>query len=139
RFDMVRPGISLYGGGPEERPHPELKAVAILEAPVLQVRTIKAGDSMGYGAMFNAPGDMTIALVEAGYADGVLRTSFARGQAAVGGRRCPLAIVSMDLIGVDVGGLDVKVGDMVELMGPTVLLDEAAAAAGTVAHECLVR
>jgi alanine racemase len=140
RFDMVRPGISLFGGGPEERPHSELKAVAILQAPILQVRTIKGGESAGYGAMFTAERDMTIALIEAGYADGVLRTSFARGQAAVRGQLCSLAIVSMDLIGVDVSGVPgVQVGDAVELLGPTVLLDDAATAAGTVAHECLVR
>ncbi|MDB5452254.1 MAG: alanine racemase, partial [Caulobacteraceae bacterium] len=140
RFDMVRPGISLYGGGPEEQPHAELRAVAVLEAPVLQVRTLRAGDPAGYGAMFTAPRDMTIALVEAGYADGILRTSFAHGHAAVRGRLCPLAIVTMDLIAVDVGDApDVGIGDMVELLGSTALLDRAAAAAGTVAHECLVR
>lgn len=140
RFDMVRPGISLFGGGPEERPHPDLQAVARLYAPILQIRDLAAGDSAGYGSMFQAAHPMRMAIVEAGYADGLLRTSFARGTAAVRGRLCPLAIVSMDLIGVNVSEIgDVAVGDPVELLGPTVHLDDVAVAAGTVAHECLVR
>jgi alanine racemase len=139
RFDMVRPGISLYGGGPEERPHPDLRAVAILEAPILQVREIAAGDSVGYGSMFTAATPRTLAIIEAGYADGFLRTGFAAGQAGVGGRLCRLAIVSMDLIAVDITGVPAQVGDMVELLGPTALLDNAATAAGSVAHECLTR
>jgi alanine racemase len=140
RFDVVRPGISLYGGGPEERPHPDLRAVAILEAPILQIRDLRSGESLGYGSMFTATAPTRVAIVEAGYADGVLRTRHGKGQAAVNGQLCPLAIVSMDLIGVDITGIEgVAVGHMVELLGPTALLDEAAAAAGTVAHECLTR
>jgi alanine racemase len=140
RFDMVRPGISLFGGGPEEVPRPDLRAVAILDAPILQVRAIRARESVGYGQMFTAPGDMTVALVEAGYADGVLRTSYANGRAAVRGRLVPLVIVSMDLIAIDVSDMpDIVAGELVELLGPTALLDEVAAAANTVAHECLVR
>jgi alanine racemase len=140
RFDMVRPGISLFGGGPEERPHADLMAVARLEAPILQVRRITAGESVGYGSMFTASHDRTIALIEAGYADGFLRASHARGQAAIRGRLIPMIVVSMDLIAVDVSELDdVQIGDPVELLGPVALLDEVAAAAGTVAHECLVR
>jgi alanine racemase len=140
RFDVVRPGIGLFGGGPQERPHPDLKAVAILEAPILQIRQVAAGESVGYGSMFTAKTEMTIAILEAGYADGCLRTGHAKGRAAVRGKLCPLVIVSMDLIAVDISAVPkAELGDMVELLGPTVLLDDVAAAAGTVAHECLVR
>jgi alanine racemase len=140
RFEVVRPGISLYGGGPEEQPHPDIRAVVTLEAPILQIRRVKAGESVGYGRMFTADHDVTLAIIEAGYADGFLRTGHARSQVAVCGRLCPLAIVSMDLIAVDISALpDTAVGDRVELLGPTALLDHAAEAAGTVAHECLVR
>lgn len=90
--------------------------------------------------MFTAPNDMTIALIEAGYADGFLRTGHAKAQAALSGRLHPLAIISMDLIAVEISAApDAQVGDFVELLGPTALLDNAALAAGTVAHECLVR
>lgn len=140
RFDLVRPGISLYGGGPAEHPHPDLRAVAMLEAPILQIRKVRAGESVGYGAMFTATHDLTLAVVEAGYADGLLRTSFAKGPAAVNGQVCPLVMVSMDLIGVDISHVEgVNPGDPVELLGGTVQLDDLAAAANTVAHECLVR
>jgi alanine racemase len=138
-FDMVRPGISLFGGGPQEVPDPRLRAVAILEAPILQVRTIRAGESVGYGSMFTADRDMRIGLIAAGYADGLIRTSFGRGQAAVRGRLTPLLVVSMDIIAVDLSDAPGEEGDMVELLGPNAMLDQAAAAAGTVAHECLVR
>lgn len=140
RFDVVRPGISLYGGGPQERPHPDLKAVAILEAPILQVRDVAAGQWAGYGAMFSAPRDMRIGVVAAGYADGVLRTSHRTARAFIGGRPAPLAIVTMDLIAVDLTDCpQAAPGDLVELLGPHALLDDCAAAADTVAHECLVR
>jgi alanine racemase len=140
RFDVVRPGISLFGGGPQERAHPDLKAVAILEAPILQIRHVRAGESVGYGSMFTAKTDLTIAIVEAGYADGLLRTGHGKGRAAIHGQLCSLVIVSMDLIAVDISAVaQAQLGDMVELLGPTVLLDDVATAAGTVAHECLVR
>lgn len=140
RFDMVRPGISLFGGGPEERPHPDLRAVAVLEAPILQIRDIRQGQSVGYGSMFTAARDMRIGLIEAGYADGLIRTSFRTGKAALAGRLTPLLIVSMDLIAIDLSGHpDAQAGDLVELLGESAKLDDAAAAADTVAHECLVR
>jgi alanine racemase len=140
RFDVVRPGISLFGGGPREKPHPDLKAVATLEAPILQIREVQPGESVGYGSMFTAKTPTRVAIVEAGYADGFLRTGAARARAAVGGTLCRIVIISMDLIGVDLGPApDAKVGDMVQLLGDTALLDDAAAAAGTVAHECLTR
>lgn len=140
RFDMVRPGISLFGGGPLEVPDPRFAAVAKLEADILQIRDLKAGQAVGYGPMFTAPRDMRLAIVGAGYADGVIRASHAKGYGVVAGVRCPFAIVTMDLIGLDVTGApDARVGDRAELLGPNALLDDLAKAAGSVAHECLVR
>ncbi len=140
RFDQVRPGISLYGGGPREVPDPRLQAVAAFEAPILQVRDLPAGESVGYGAVFVADAPMTIATVAAGYADGVLRASHPNAHAYVGGETRPLlGRVSMDLIAVDVTGLKVTAGDPVELLGPHIALDDAARAAGTNAYEVLTR
>lgn len=140
RFDLARPGISLFGGGPREVPDDRFRAVARLDAPILQVRDLKAGDSVGYGGMFTADRPMRIAVLAAGYADGILRGTHARGFASIGGRRAPYVIVSMDMIAVDVSGHGaVAVGDRVELLGAEVLLDDLAAAGNTVAHECLTR
>ena len=141
RFDMVRPGICLFGGGPRETPDPSFRAVAILQAPVLQIRHVGAGQSVGYGKMFTAPKPLSIAILGAGYADGVLRALHDQGFASLNGKHVPFVIVTMDMIGVDITHCgDVQLGDMAELLGPNVLLDDVAAAMdGTVAHEVLVR
>ena len=139
RFDLVRPGISLYGGGPMERHDDRLRAVATLAAPILDIRDLKAGDRVGYGASVAVDRPTRMAVVGAGYADGVIRASRARGYAWFAGARRPLLIVNMDLLAIDLGDAEAHVGDMVELLGPNVRLDDLAAAAGTVAHEVLVR
>ncbi|CAN5149976.1 alanine racemase [soil metagenome] len=140
RFQTVRPGISLVGGGPRERPDARFRAVATLEAPVLQVRDLNPGDRVGYGSMFTAAQPMRIALLAAGYADGLLRRSYAKGFAWLNGARAPLVIVSMDMIAIDVSACgEVQPGDWAQLLGPDVLLDDIAEASETVAHECLTR
>jgi len=136
--DMVRPGISLYGGGPREVPEPRLKAVATLTAPLLDIRNLQPGDRVGYGRAYAAEGAVRTAVVGAGYADGVLRGARGGYAWAAGGRR-RLLVVNMDLLVIDIGDADAGIGDAVELLGPNVLLDDLAAAAGTVAHEILVR
>lgn len=140
RFDMVRPGISLYGGGPFGRPDPRIRAVARLEAPILQVRSVPPGESVGYGATFTATHTTRLAIVAAGYADGVLRSEGSRGHAWLDGRPCPLiGRVSMDLIAVDVTEVPAaRPGEMVELLGANIPVDDAAAGA-TIAYELLVR
>ena len=135
-FDMVRPGIGLYGGGVGA-----LSPVASFEAPILQLRTVGAGETVGYGATFTAPHDLRAATVAAGYADGVLRGLSGRGYGVRDGRRLPLlGRVSMDLIVLDVTGLPAaRPGDLVQLVGPDAPLNEIAAAAGTIPYELLVR
>jgi alanine racemase len=137
-FDAVRPGICLYGGGPEGRPDPRIRPVATFAAEVLQVRKVEAGESVGYSRGFVADQPTRVATIGAGYADGVLRSSSPAGQVAVAGRLRPiLGRVSMDVLAVDLDGLDVAPGDEVELFGATRMLDDAARAAGTVAWELL--
>lgn len=138
RFDATRPGICLYGGGPEGRPDERIRPVATLTAEVLQVRDVPAGESVGYSRGFIAESPRRIATVAAGYADGVLRSYSPRGEVFVGGALRPIVgRVSMDVCAVDVTGLEVAVGDRAELFGGRRLLDDAAAAAGTVAWELL--
>jgi len=141
RFDQARPGISLYGGGPEGVPHAEIRAVATVEAPILQVRVVPRGESVGYGAGWTAPDTTRVAIVAAGYADGVPRASHPNGQAWFdGARRRLLGRVSMDLLAIDITDCDAaRPGAMVELFGPNLPIDDAATAAGTSAYELLTR
>lgn len=141
RFDQARPGISLYGGGPEGRPHPEIRAVATVEAPILQVRVVPRGESVGYGAGWTASDTTRVAIVAAGYADGVPRAAYPRGAVWFHGARRPmLGRVSMDLIAVDITDCDAaRPGALVELFGANLPVDDAAEAAGTSAYERLTR
>ncbi len=101
-FDLTRPGIGLYGGGAGPGGVP-LAPVASIEAPVMQVRDVPAGDSVGYGATFVAPRPTRVAVVALGYADGYPRGASGRGSGFVGGTRCPLiGRVSMDMSCFDV-------------------------------------
>ena len=137
-FDAVRPGICLYGGGPEGRPDDRIRAVATLTAQVLQVRDVPGGESIGYSRGFIAESPRRVATCGAGYADGILRSQCPDGQVWVADRLRPiLGRVSMDVIALDVTGLDVGVGDTVELFGQNRMLDDAAAAARTISYELL--
>ena len=139
-FDAVRPGVCLYGGGPEGRPDPRIGAVAALTADILQVRDVPVGETVGYSRGFEADTPRRIATCATGYADGVLRSYSGRGAGRVwvaGELRPILGRVSMDVCAVDVTGLDVAIGDTVELFGANRMLDDAAAAAGTIAYELM--
>jgi len=141
RGDVVRPGIALYGGNPfSALPNP-MASVATLTAPILQLRDVERPETVGYGATYVASPPARLAVLGVGYADGYPRNLSNRGVAAVRGRRVPVVgRVSMDLVCVDVGALprdDVRVGDAIELFGPTVGIDEVAAAAGTISYEIL--
>jgi alanine racemase len=140
-FDLVRPGVTLYGGGPRETHDPRFQAVARLEAPILQVRALPPGESVGYDATFTSERPMRVAIVPVGHADGYLRAGAGRAWAWLDGARRPvLGCVSMDLIAIDVSGCDAALpGAMVEVLGPNVPVDELAAAAGTISYEVLVR
>jgi alanine racemase len=137
-FDLVRPGIGLYGANPRKDGKNPFQTVAVLEGRILQTRRIDTGDSVGYAATFHAKRPTLLATVALGYADGVMRSAAAAGMAAAAGSRAPFAgRISMDLATLDVTGLSVQPGDWAELIGDTVTLDDVAAAAGTNAYEIL--
>lgn len=137
-FDATRPGICLYGGGPEGRPDPRIHPVATLAAEVLQLHDVPAGETVGYSRGFTAQRETRIATCATGYADGVLRSYSPRGQVFVAGEMRPVVgRVSMDVCAVDITGLEVAVGDRVELFGANRMLDEVATAAGTIGYELL--
>ena len=101
-FDLVRPGLALYGGIPREEAEGHIAQVAYPEAEVVQRRAIKAGESCGYGATWTAPADTEAAIVNIGYADGYLRCFAGKGSASVDGKALPLiGRVSMDLLILD--------------------------------------
>jgi alanine racemase len=139
-FDLVRPGVALYGANPQNTAQNLMQPAAILTGKVLQIRGIDTGDSVGYAATFRAKRPTMLATVALGYADGIPRTLSNTGAAAIGGARAPIVgRVSMDLITLDVTGIDVAPGDDAELLGDTVTLGEVAAAAGTNEYEILTR
>lgn len=145
-FQMVRPGIALYGGrAVAGRRNPMVPAVT-LEAPILQVRDAKTGESVGYGATYTLTRDSRIAVVGMGYGDGFLRSlsgtnQHQGGRGFVRGRIVPIVgRVSMDLIEFDITDLgnDIPVpGEMVELLGAHVSVDDQADPAGTIGYEIL--
>jgi alanine racemase len=116
-FGLVRPGLSLYGGIPRREAEGAIRQVARVEAQVVQRRTIRAGESSGYGATFVAPTDTEAAIVNVGYADGYLRGFSSRGSAFVGEFALPvLGRVSMDLLALGCDAApDLKEGNWVEL------------------------
>ena len=139
-FDLVRPGVALYGANPQNCAQNLMRTAAVLTAKVLQVRRIDTGDSVGYAATFHAKRPTMLATVALGYADGIPRTLSNKGEAAVHGARAAIVgRVSMDMVTLDVTGLSVNPGDAVEMLGDTITLGEVARTAGTNEYEILTR
>lgn len=140
-FDLVRPGIGLYGGNVQNAAVNPFKVVAVLAARVLQLRRIDRGETVGYGATFRAKRPTVIATVALGYADGLMRVIGNRGSAAILGKRAPIVgRVSMDLTTLDVTDIApaaLSTDAEAEFFGDTISLEEAAKAADTVPYELL--
>ena len=134
RFDLIRPGIGLYGGLPFAAARP----VARLALPVIQTRRVETGAPVGYGAAWVAKRPSVIATVSAGYADGLPR-ALGTGEVALyaGETPCPLVgRVSMDLLTVDVTDL-ARVPPELEILNARQGVDDLARAAGTIGYEIL--
>ena len=116
-FDLVRPGLALYGGIPRAEARGEIQQVTTPLARVIQLRHVTAGETVGYNATFTAPHDMPIAVINLGYADGYRRAFSSLGQARFDNQPLPvIGRVSMDLVTLDAtqaSGLEE--GDWVEL------------------------
>jgi len=137
-FDMVRPGLSIYGISPVEGRWKELlKPAAQMVSRITQLRRVPRGDTVGYNRMFTAPRDSTIALIPAGYADGYKRAlGLQKGYVLVNGRKAPVVgKVNMDMLTVDVTDIPVAVGDLAVLFGDRPRADELARLAGTIPYE----
>jgi alanine racemase len=148
-YDIVRPGLLLYGIVPPPfAATMALKPVMSLTSRVVAVKGLRPGETVGYGSRFSAAAPSTIAVVPAGYADGLDLRLEGRGQVLIRGLRAPIVgAVSMDMMTVDVSGLDdVSPGDEVVIIGrqgdePWQQIDvrEMAAAIGTIPYEIVCR
>ncbi len=144
-YGAVRPGLLLYGVAPAGYAGLlPLTPVMSLRSRVVAVKGMRVGETAGYGARFPVTRPTTVAVVPAGYADGLDVRIAGRASVIVRGRRVPvMGAVSMDSITIDVTGLDVTPGDEVVLLGTqaeaSIDVGEVAAAIGTVPHEILCR
>ncbi|MEQ8268028.1 MAG: alanine racemase [Parvibaculum sp.] len=155
-FDLVRPGVSLYGGSPFTGRDNPFRPVVTVEARVLALREADDGDTAGYGGTWQAKGRRRLAVLSAGYADGYFRAlSYPRpdapgdtggmevygGQVRIAGYTAPVAgRVSMDMLIADVSEVPegaIRRGDMAELIGPHISVDEVGLRAGTLGYEIL--
>jgi alanine racemase len=144
-FSLVRPGIMLYGYHtlPKDVPNPELKPALSLRTTVMQLRTIKPGDSVSYNRTFVAKKTSNIAVLPIGYADGYNRRLSNKGFVLIDGKRAPIVgLVCMDMTMVDVTDIaSVRVGDGVTLIGresqDAIWADDIAEWTGTIPYEIL--
>lgn len=142
--DWNRPGYMLYGNSPFPHAHElgdRLIPVMSLQSEVVSLRTVAAGEAVGYGESWRATVASRIATIPVGYGDGYPRNAPSGTPVLVNGQRATLAgRVSMDLISVDVTGLgNIAIGSPVELWGKNLSVNEVAAAAGTIGYELLTR
>ena len=140
-FDMVRPGVALYGLGPVHgQPNPMAQVVR-LQGKIAQVRDVDTPQTVGYGATHQVEGPGRIATVAVGYADGYLRSLSNKGTGYVGDTPVPVVgRVSMDLITLDVTSIPAHLclpGAFVDLIGPNNPVERVAEDAGTIGYEIL--
>lgn len=140
-FDIVRPGLALYGGNPRAGEPNPYKVAAKMTANILQIRRTEQGETVGYGASFETRRPSVLATVALGYADGLMRAMGRNGRVALAGCLVPFAgRISMDLVTLDVTDVpmsELTRGAEVEFVGDTITLEAVARAAGTINHEVL--
>ena len=132
-FDLTRPGIGLYGGLPFELAKPVVR----LGIPVIQTRTLEAGEPVGYANSWISEGPTRIATIAAGYADGIIRSASNHGVVFDGDTPCPIVgRVSMDMITVDITHLEEQ-PKVLDVLCTHQTIDDLADTAGTIGHEIL--
>ena len=132
-FDLTRPGVGLYGG----MPFVEATPVAKVDIPVIQIRDVAPGETVGYGNTWTATRPSRIATISGGYADGIIRAMGPKAHVHAGEHPCKIiGRISMDLIGIDITDAP-DIPDTVELLGQHQSVDTLADAAGTIGYEIL--
>ena len=137
KCDWTRPGIMLYGADPLMIADTKLKPVMQLTSKIISIRSIKQGESIGYGSIFTAERDIIVGVVACGYADGYPRSAVTGTPIAVDGKMTRLiGRVSMDMLFVDLTDIpNATIGSQVELWGNQVAANAVATSAGTIAYE----
>ena len=142
-MDWQRPGIMLYGASPfaDKNAHDlDLKPVMSFTAEIIALNTIQAGEGVGYGSHFVANQETELAIVSIGYGDGYPRAFPKQNYVAINGQAVAVVgRVAMDMIAIDVTGLNARLGTKVELWGENRLVDDVAEANGTIGYELLCR
>jgi alanine racemase len=142
-FDFVRPGIMLYGASPfaDQNVHElDLKPVMTLSAEIIALNQIQQGEYVGYGSSYTASCISNIAIVSIGYGDGYPRAYIKPNFVAIDQQLVAVVgRVSMDMIAIDVTHINTEIGTPVELWGKHRLVDDVAAANGTIGYELLCR
>lgn len=138
-YDMVRPGLALYGGCPIQTEANPMQPVVTMRAQILQTRTVEKHEPVGYGAAFRAPKQCLIATCALGYADGYPRALSHQGVACLEDTPVPvIGRISMDLVTLDISQVpNAKAGDWVTFLGNGITVDDLAAKVGTAAYEIL--
>lgn len=138
-FSMVRIGIGMYGV--TSNPELKRKLVSVLSwySSVSQIKVVQKGQSIGYSRSFISDSEMLIATIPVGYADGFRRSlSNGQGYVYINGKKCvTIGRVCMDMIMVNITGMNVKVGDEVEIIGSTITLDKMAELQQTIPYEIM--
>jgi alanine racemase len=139
QFDMIRLGIGMYGHSSNDETAKQLKPAIKWFSAISQIKTVKKGDSVGYGRSFRAENDMKIAVIPVGYADGFRRSlSQGKGGIYINGNYCPtVGNVCMDMIMVDVSGIEVQEKDSVEIIGEHQTIQELARKMETIPYEVM--
>ncbi len=140
-FDLIRPGLALYGIAPEGGNAEELglRQVMTVKTRICQVKKVPAGTAVSYGRTFVCERDTVLAVAQIGYADGYLRSGSNKAKMIVRGKAAPVAgRICMDMTMLDVTDIEgVAPGDEVTVYGDGIPLDEAAKAAGTIPYELM--
>ena len=140
-FEIVRPGIMLYGSSPftdVSAADLGLKAVMQFESMLIDIKPVKAGESIGYGSTYTAETDMKMGVVAVGYGDGYPRHARNGTPVWINAQRCGLlGRVSMDSLCIDLSHVEANIGDRVVLWGEELPVDEVAHNSDTIAYELI--
>lgn len=139
QYEMVRLGLGLYGVFPDEAIQKELKVVGVLKTTISQIKTLSLGETVGYGRKFKAKASTRVATLPIGYADGIdRRLGYGNGYVMIGAHSAPIiGAVCMDMLMVDITGINCQEGDQVILLGEKPTVAEMAQFSGTIFHEVL--
>ncbi|XCI75076.1 MAG: bifunctional UDP-N-acetylmuramoyl-tripeptide:D-alanyl-D-alanine ligase/alanine racemase [Flavobacteriales bacterium] len=139
QYEMVRLGLGLYGVFPDETVQRELKVVCVLKTIISQIKILSPGETVGYGRRFEVKTPTRVATLPIGYADGIdRRLGNGKGYVVIGVHMATIiGEVCMDMLMVDVTGINCQEGDQVVLLGERPTVAEIAQISGTIAHEVL--